>query len=142
MLLVADGLHNLLDGLAIGSSFLLGVESGLVTTVAVVAHEIPQELGDFGILVKGGWSKKRALVVNYLSALTIVPGGLLAFFLGAHVDATFLLPIAAGNFIYIAAADLVPELKHEPGTGQSSVRFVSFVVGVALLLALKVLFGR
>ena len=141
MLLIADGLHNLIDGLAIGTSFLLGVDAGLVTTVAVAAHEIPQELGDFGILVHGGWSKRRALVVNYLSALTIVPGGLLAYVLGARADATLLLPIAAGNFIYIAAADLVPEMKHETTVRQSAVRFVSFVAGVGLLLGLKVVFG-
>lgn len=137
MILIADGLHNFTGGLAIGSSFLLGVPAGLVTTFAAAAHEIPQELGDFAILVNGGWKKNKALALNFISALSIIPGGLLAFWASGRVDTTFLLPFAAGNFVYIAAADLIPEIKHELDLKKSLSYFSLFLLGIVLLLAVR-----
>lgn len=141
MILIADGLHNFIGGLAIGGSFLISVKVGFVTWVAAAAHEIPQELGDFGILVHGGWKKYQALMFNFLSALTIVPGALLAYFASAWVDTTFLLPFAAGNFIYIAASDLIPEVKHETSLQKNLVHFAAFLTGIIIIVITRISFG-
>lgn len=143
LILVADGLHNFIGGLAIAGSFLVSVDAGIITWFACAAHEIPQELGDFGILIRGGWKKKKALIFNFFSALIIIPGGILAYYLSNSIDMTFLLPFAAGNFIYIAASDLIPEIKHtEPGNlKKSMLHFLAFLVGILLLLAVKLVFG-
>ena len=140
MILIADGLHNFIGGLAIGSSFLVSIEVGAVTWIAAAAHEIPQELGDFGILVHGGWKKSRALLFNFLSALTILPGGLAAYYISSGIDTTFLLPFAAGNFMYIAASDLIPEVKHERRLAKSLVHFVAFAGGVLVILITRLMF--
>jgi len=137
MILMADGLHNFIGGLAIGSSFLVSVETGLITAFAAAAHEIPQELGDFGILIQGGWNKYRALTANFISALTIVFGGIIAYILSGEINTTFLLPFAAGNFMYIAAADLIPEIKHETNIKRSSIYFAAFIFGIGILLVIK-----
>lgn len=98
LILLADGLHNFIGGLAIGASFLISIEVGVITWIAAAAHEVPQELGDFGILIRGGWGKLRALVANFLSAATIVPGALLVYPLSGNFDVSFLLSFAAGTF--------------------------------------------
>lgn len=141
MILLADGLHNFIGGLAIGGSFLVSVKVGIITWIAAAAHEIPQELGDFGILIRGGWKKYQALLVNFVSALTIVPAALLAYFLSATIDVTFLLPFAAGNFIYIAASDLIPEVKHETDLGKNLIHFTAFIAGIAVILVTRLLFS-
>lgn len=141
LILLADGLHNFLGGLAIGGSFLVSPQVGIVTWIASAAHEIPQELGDFAILIRSGWTKRRALTANYLSAVTIVPGGLVAYAVGARFDPTFLLPLAAGNFLYIAASDLIPEIKHGEDPRASRHHFLAFLAGVGLLLAVRFVFG-
>ena len=140
LILLADGVHNFLGGLAIGGSFLAGPRIGMVTWLAAAAHEIPQELGDFAILVRGGWPARRALLCNFASALTIVPGGLLAFLAGTAVDTTFLLPLAAGNFVYIAASDLIPEIKHGDGGCQRFLHLAAFIAGILAILAAMLLF--
>jgi zinc and cadmium transporter len=143
MILLADGFHNFLGGLAIASSFLISVEVGIITWLAAAAHEIPQEFGDFGILIKGGWKKHKALFFNYLSALTVVFGGLIAYFLSNRIDTTFLLPFAAGNFIYIASADLIPEISHmhevRRSIKTSLTIFTTFLLGVALIILIRFL---
>jgi zinc and cadmium transporter len=111
--LIADALHNFIGGLAVAGAFLIDIRVGISAWIAAAAHEVPQELGDFGILIHGGWKKGRALLYNLLSALTFLIGGLIAYSASLKTDVTFLLPFAAGNFIYIAAADLIPEIKHE-----------------------------
>jgi zinc and cadmium transporter len=146
LILIADGLHNFIGGLAIAGSFLVSVEVGITTWLAAAAHEIPQELGDFGILLHGGWEKSRALTFNFLSALTIVPGGILAFLLSSGVDTTFLLPFAAGNFIYIAASDLIPEVKSPEATCKKKLKpamehFFAFIIGIAFILAVRLFFN-
>lgn len=141
MILLADAVHNFVGGLAIGSSFLVGTDVGLVTTFAAVAHEIPQELGDYGILIHGGWNKTKAALYNFLSALTVILGGVAAYLSSGSYDVSFLLPFAAGNFIYIAAADLIPEIKHETNWKKSTAHFVAFVVGVLSLGVVRELGG-
>jgi len=137
LILIADGIHNFIGGLAIAGAFIVDIKVGLVTWLACAAHEIPQELGDFGILIHGGWHKKKALLFNFLSALTIVLGGLIAFFISTKIDATFLLPFAAGNFIYIASSDLIPEIKHDTNIKNNLILFATFIIGILLILAVR-----
>jgi zinc and cadmium transporter len=139
LILLADGLHNFIGGLAIGASFMVSTEVGVITWIAAAAHEVPQELGDFGILLRGGWSRLQALVANFLSAATILPGSLLAYYLSAELDITFLLSFAAGNFLYIAASDLIPEVKHERLLHNNLIHFGAFATGVTLILVTRML---
>jgi len=140
LILVGDAVHNFIDGLIIAASFLVDVSFGVVTTVLILGHELPQELGDFAIMVHGGFEKKKALFYNFLAQLTAVLGGLVGFFLSVSVGSvSFLLPFAAGGFIYIAASDLVPELHKEENLGKSLVSFVFFLAGIGFMLALKLL---
>jgi zinc and cadmium transporter len=141
LILLADGLHNFIGGLAIGASFMVSTDVGVITWMAAAAHELPQELGDFGILVRGGWGRTKALVANFLSAATIVPGGLAAYFLTANFDVSWLLSFAAGNFIYIAASDLIPEVKHDRILRNNLVHFAAFAGGISLIVATRALLG-
>jgi zinc and cadmium transporter len=133
LILLADGLHNFVGGLAIGASFLVSVHVGVVTWVAAAAHEVPQELGDFGILVRGGWHRTSALVANFVSAATVLPGGLAAYYWRADLQVAPLLAFAAGNFVYVAASDLIPEVKHDRLVRNNIVHFVAFTAGMALI---------
>jgi len=142
LILIADGLHNFIGGLAVAGAFVIDVRIGISAWLAAAAHEVPQELGDFGILVHGGWSKPRALLYNFLSALSFLAAGLVAYAVSLTFDVTFLLPFAAGNFIYIAASDLIPEVKHEENLALAGVHFVSFLIGLALLLAVRLAFHQ
>lgn len=110
LILLADGVHNLIGGLAVGGAFVVDIRLGVVTWLVAAAHEIPQELGDFGILVHSGWSPRRALIFNFASALTFLVGGLMAYAVSGQWDVALLIPFAAGNFVYIAAADLIPQI--------------------------------
>lgn len=141
LILIGDGLHNFLGGLAVGAAFLADIRLGMTTWLAAAAHEIPQELGDFAILVHGGWTRRQALLFNFLSALTFLVGGLVAWAAASRVDTTVLLAFAAGNFIYIGASDLVPEVNKHREMKTNVVHFCSFVAGVALLAAIR-LVGR
>ncbi|MFH1291979.1 MAG: ZIP family metal transporter [bacterium] len=133
LILVADGLHNFLGGLAIGGAFIVDIRLGIITWLVAAAHEIPQELGDFGILIHGGWRKGKALLFNLFSALTMVVGGLLAYFASSKIDIVYLLPFAAGNFIYISASDLIPEIKHGKNIVKNILHFIFFVLGILLI---------
>ena len=137
LILVADGIHNFIGGLAIAGAFIVDIKVGIVTWLACAAHEVPQELGDFGILIHGGWEKKKALLFNFFSASTIVLGGIVAYFISTKMDVTFLLPFAAGNFIYIAASDLIPEIKHETNIKNNLIHFITFIFGILLILAVR-----
>ncbi|MEW6329322.1 MAG: ZIP family metal transporter, partial [Candidatus Micrarchaeota archaeon] len=139
--LIGDGLHNLIDGLVIGASYVADVRLGFATTFVIIAHEVPQELGDFAILVYGGFSKARALAYNFLTALTAVLGALIGYSLSSQVDSfsALLLPFTAGGFIYIASSDLVPELHKEPDIKKSAGSFLIFILGVALMLVMKMI---
>jgi zinc and cadmium transporter len=139
LILIGDGLHNFLGGLAVAGTFLIDLRLGIITWLAAAAHEVPQELGDFGVLVHGGWEKGRALLYNMLSALTFLAGGLIAYAASFRLDVSFLVPFAAGNFIYIGAADLIPEVKAQASQLTANViHFTAFAVGALLMLAVKV----
>ena len=140
LILIADGIHNFVDGLAVAGAFLIDIRVGVNAWLATATHEVPQELGDFGILIHGGWDKRRALTYNFLSALTFLVGGLVAYGASFAFDVTFLVPLAAGNFIYIAAADLIPEIKREDTLKLNVLHFLSFLVGLALLLGTRFAF--
>jgi zinc and cadmium transporter len=139
--LVGDGTHNFIDGLIIAASFLVNIEVGLITTLVVAVHEIPQEIGDFGVLVYGGVKRKTALFYNLLTGLTAMIGGIIGYFALPHVGdmMIFLLPFAAGGFLYIAASDLIPELHKEQDTKKTISSFSSFIIGIVLMWAFKVL---
>ncbi len=140
--LYGDGLHNFIDGLIIAAAYLSGITSGLLVTIATIAHELPQEIGDFSILLYGGFSKKKALLYNFLSAVTAVLGALLGFLFFPTI--TFFLPyllaLAAGNFTYIAASDIIPELHKEENRRKSFFSFLFFLSGLVLILILRQVF--
>ncbi len=136
LILLGDGLHNLLGGLAVGAAFILDVRLGVSAWIAAAAHEIPQELGDFAILVHGGFPRRRALALNFASAATFTLGGLFAFAVAGQVDISPLIPFAAGNFLYIAASDLIPEIKARRDPKRSLIHLTCFALGSALLWAL------
>lgn len=140
LILIGDGLHNFIGGLAIAGTFLVDIRLGIMAWLAAAAHEIPQELGDFGVLIHGGWEKGKALLFNVLSALTFLLGGLIAYAAAYTIDVSFLIPFAAGNFIYIGASDLIPEIKEHENLLANIKNFIAFIVGVSLMLAIKILF--
>ena len=141
MNLVGDSLHNFIDGLVIAGAFLVDIKLGIATTIAIAIHEIPQEIGDFGVLIHAGFNKKRALVVNYLVALTVVLGGVVGYFMSFTLNniIPYLLPFAAGGFIYIAASDLMPELRKETNLKRSISSFAVFILGITLMLLVKLI---
>ncbi len=139
LILVGDALHNFIGGLAVAGAFLVDVRLGITMWIAAALHEVPQELGDFGVLVHGGWERGKALLANLLSALTFPLGGIIAWLAAGTLDITFLLPFAAGNFIYIGASDLVPELSHHERVPRMLLHFSAFVVGWVLMLAVGLL---
>lgn len=139
LVLFADTVHNFFDGLAIGASFLVDFHLGVTTWLVSAAHEIPQELGDFGVLVHGGWSKKKALLFNLFSSLTAVLGGLVAYFFAGKLEAPLLLAFSAGGFIYIACSDLIPEIKNKNCFSENSRHFLFFLLGLALVFGLTFL---
>jgi zinc and cadmium transporter len=138
MNLVGDAVHNLIDGMVIGATYLISIPLGITTTLAIVLHEIPQEMGDFGILIHGGLSVKKALIFNLLSALTAVIGAVLSLAIGPHVQGytVALVPITAGGFIYIAGSDLLPELQRDVKIGRSVWQFVMILLGIGIMAAL------
>jgi zinc and cadmium transporter len=141
LVLFSDGVHNFIDGVIIGVSFLVSIPLGIATTLAVILHEIPQEIGDFAVLLHAGYTKARALWLNFLSALLSIAGVILALVLG-DVSQNFIiyfLPIAAGGFIYIAVADLIPELHKTKETKYSFLQFLSLLLGVFLMIVLTFL---
>lgn len=143
MNLIGDGVHNFIDGLVIAAAFLTNINLGWITTLVIIFHEVPQEIGDFGVLVYGGFSRIKALFFNYISAITAVLGGIVGYFLNPYIGgmSVFLLPFAAGGFIYIASSDLIPELHKEADFRKSMMSFIFFIIGVLLMALLKVSFS-
>lgn len=138
--LVGDGLHNFIDGSIVAASFLVSTRLGIATSLAVVLHEIPQELGDFAILVRAGLKPRRALLLNLLSALAAMVGAIATLAVSSIVEGVerALVPVTAGAFVYIASTDLLPELHKEPELGKSVVQLVGVLAGVAVMLSLLV----
>jgi zinc and cadmium transporter len=126
----------------IAASFVADTRLGLATTVAVAAHEIPQEIGDFGILVYGGFSKKKALMYNFLTALTSIAGAVIAYFSFNQIIwlKGFLIPFTAGGFIYIALVDMMPELHKKRKGGKFAGQLIAIFVGLWLMWWLKTIF--
>ncbi len=140
MILFGDGIHNFIDGLVIAASFLVSVAFGVFTTLIIISHEIPQEIGNFGVLVYSGYSRTKALFYNFISQLTCVIGGAIGyFFVSASEFGNYLLPFAAGGFIYIAASDLIPEMHKEIDIKKSIANIAFFVMGIALVYGTKLL---
>ena len=141
MNMVGDGVHNFIDGLIIGASYLVNMQVGIATTLAVILHELPQEIGDFGVLLHGGFSKFKALFFNFITALTAVVGAIFALLISSYTEniTIFLIPFAAGTFIYIAGSDLIPELHKEVKVEKSLLQFIAIVLGVMVMLALLLL---
>jgi len=141
MNLIGDAFHNFLDGTIIAAAYLVNVQLGLTTTLAVIFHEIPQEIGDFGVLIHGGFTKKRALFFNFLSALFAVLGCLVTFLMSNFIAgfSWLLIPFTAGGFIYIAGSDLIPELHRETGVRKSLIQLLALIFGIALMFVLKFL---
>lgn len=135
LILLGDGLHNFLGGMAIAGTFLIDIRLGIASWLAAAAHEVPQELGDFAVLVHGGWSKRSALLFNFLSGLTFLLGGLVAYVLSFQLDVSWLIPFAAGNFIYIGASDLIPQMNKDTSINLNSraVALAAFISGIYLL---------
>ncbi len=138
MILFGDAAHNVLDGMLIAVAYLADMQLGIAVTLTVILHEIPQEIGDFSILLHSGYSRVQALVVNFLSALTAFAGVAIVLFLRGHVDniEEVLLPLTAGNFLYIAGADLIPALHKETRATYSLLQLACIIAGASLLYSL------
>ncbi len=138
--LAADGIHNFIDGILIGVSYLVAIPLGIATTLAVILHEIPQEIGDFGVLISAGFTRQKALWLNFATGLTAVLGTVLAIVFGSRLETllTYAIPITAGGFLYIAAVDLLPPLHKETRPFRSLLQLVAIVAGVAIMAWLKI----
>lgn len=141
MNLVADGLHNFIDGMIIGASYLTSLPVGVATTIAVAMHELPQEISDFGVLLHAGFTKKKALIFNFLSATLAILGAIIILLAGTNMQYVIavMLPLAAGGFIYIAGSDLVPELNKEVELSKSIIQLLAIGAGVGMMLLLTLL---
>ena len=137
--LIGDGVHNFTDGLIIAASFMTDLRLGIVTTLAVIFHEVPQEMGDFGILVYGGFSKSKALLFNFICALGAILGAIIGYIL-SNITANislFLISFTAGGFIYIAACDLIPELHKQKDVKRANIAFATFILGLVFMVLAK-----
>lgn len=136
--LVSDALHNLIDGALIGASFLVSIPLGITTFIAIAFHEIPHELGNYGVLVHSGYSRTRALIVNFFSGSVAVVGTIIVLLLGAKFASLteVLVPIAAGGFIYIAMSDLIPELHRENRLANSLLQLIFLICGILVMFLL------
>lgn len=145
LMLIGDGIHNFIDGLIIAAAFSINILLGFVTTLMILAHEFPQELGLFGVLVHGGFKKKKALLYSFLTQATCILGGIVGFLTLTKINivSSFLIPFAAGGFIYIAASDLVPEMhRMYQGKFKESLKTISvFIAGILLMLGIKLISG-
>ncbi len=139
MNILGDSLHNFIDGAVIAGSYLISLPLGLATTVAVVAHEIPHEFGNVGVLIHAGYSRTRALWLNFLSALAALLGAIITLVVSTKIAGLtdFIIPFTAGNFIYIAAADLIPELKHDTDLPKSFRQLAGILLGTGIMVVLK-----
>lgn len=135
LILIGDGFHNVVDGVLIAAAFMTDVHLGIVTAIAVIAHEVPQEIGDLAILLHGGMSRRRALTLNLVTSLTSMIGGVIAYFW--LTEAMELLPyalsVAAASFLYVAVADLIPGLHRRVDPGAGVRQFIFIVIGVAVI---------
>jgi zinc and cadmium transporter len=136
MLMIGDSFHNFLDGIVIAAAFLHSPSFGVVVALSVFAHEIPQEIADFGVMLKAGFSKQKAIMYNLFSGLTAIAGALLAWYSGVYTQKAmpYILALSAAGFIYIALADLIPELHRKTNAHQSIVQFLLLIAGISVIL--------
>jgi zinc and cadmium transporter len=141
MNLIGDAIHNFIDGLIMAAAFVSGLGLGVASTIAIFLHEVPQEIGDFGVLVYGGIKKEKALLYNFFTAVTAVLGGIFGYYLlsFAETASAFLLPVAAGGFLYIAASDLIPEIRKENDVKKFVLNFMIIFLGISAMYLLKFL---
>ena len=139
MNLIGDGLHNFVDGIMVAASFQVDIGVGAAAALAVAIHEIPQEIGDLAVLIHGGLTVRRALFLNFLSATMAILGAIVSLTIGLRSETfvAYILPVAAANFLYIAAADLIPELHRERGGKKAVIQVALVVLGVLLMLAVR-----
>jgi zinc and cadmium transporter len=144
MNLFGDAVHNFIDGVIIAASFVVSIPLGITTVFAIALHEIPQEIGDFGVLIYAGFGKKKALFLNFMVAMIAVLGGVFGYYLSTYAENSIkiLLPFAAGGFIYIAASDLLPELRKEAGLKKSFISFAMFIIGILIMYGVKFIGGK
>ncbi len=137
--LFGEAFHNFIDGIAIAASFIISIKLGVATTLAIIFHEIPKELGNFGVLIYGGFSRKRALLYNFISALMAILGAITGYFISdfAHGFSHFIMPLTAGGFIYIAMSDLIPEVHKENNQRRATLAFISFLLGIVFMAIAK-----
>jgi len=137
--IIGGTVHNFGDGLIIGTSFMVGIPLGVAATLAIIFHEIPQEIGDFGVLVYGGFSRAKALFYNFLSALAAIAGTVVGYYFTSSIAgfSNVVLPVAAGGFIYVAACDLIPEIHREIDMKKSALSIAVFLFGIALMFLMK-----
>ncbi len=142
--LIGDGLHNFFDGMVIAASYTVSIQVGLATTLAVIFHEIPHELGNFAVLVYGGFKRSKALLFNFLTVLTAFAGALGGYFLAERTGhfSDFILPMTAGGFIYVASTDLIPEIHKENNQKRATLAFVAFLLGVIFMALAKKFFAE
>lgn len=142
LMIVGDSLHNFIDGLVIAAAFMINISLGLITTLMVMAHELPQELGVFSVLVSGGIKKEKAVIYSFLAQCFCILGGIIGVFAVSRIGTLsgYILPFAAGGFLYIAAADLIP-VMHKTAGIQKIYSFFYLVLGVVFMLAAKFVFG-
>jgi zinc and cadmium transporter len=140
MNLIGDGIHNFVDGMVIGASYLVSIPVGIATTIAIILHEIPQEIGDFGVLLYGGFSKRKAMLFNFLSATVAIAGTIAVLVAHLYIDAlnSALIPFAIGSFLYIAGSDLIPEIQKEDNLAKSYMQVILFILGIAVMAGLLV----
>jgi zinc and cadmium transporter len=142
LLLLGDAIHNFLDGIIIAGSFFVSIPFGVISSILIILHELPQEIGDFGVLVYGGMTKTKSLLYNFISQLTAVLGGSVGFFfINSEKITVYLLPLSAGSFIYIAIADLIPELIKEKNPKRILFNFIVIIIGLLVLISGKFLAG-
>ena len=141
MNLIGDSVHNFIDGLIIAGAFLVSVPLGIATTFAMALHEIPQEIGDFGVLIYSGFTKKKALMLNFLVALMVVLGGVVGWGLSHYIDnvSIFLIPIAVGGFIYISTSDLLPEIRKDVSIKKFLLYLLLLLLGIGLMFLVKLI---
>ena len=142
--LLGDGIHNFIDGMVIAASFNASIELGVTTTIAVIFHELPQEMGDYGILIYAGIDKTKALVYNFIAASTVILGGLFASVFLETVESLegSLVAFSAGAFLYLAASELIPELQKERDLKRSLLQFIIFLLGMAVIYSLGFIFSH
>jgi len=137
--LIGGSVHNFIDGLIIAATFLADIRLGIISSVAIASHEIPQKIGDFCVFVYAGFTKTKALIINILVSLTIVIGGIAGYFLSKNIEGlvAYLLPFAAGGFLYISTSDLIPEIRKEKDLKKSLISFIFFLIGILIIYFVK-----